>query len=512
MNCLKCNSPMPTNARFCGVCGHPVEAAAPVVRMTPAPSSSIPAAATPHGPRPATPIDGSRAAWSIVALLNRAKNIVLTPKTEWPSIAGEATSIAQLSIGYVVPLTAYAVVMSVVRLVLIGTQLPFGSVVHTPLSGAIGIAAWTFVGSFIGLFLVGLIVNLLAPTFGGIRDQTQALKVAAYSLTPAYLGSVLALSPVMPTLLQFVVLCYGLHVLYLGLPVVMRAPPERALGYTVTVVVCCFVLGFVTMIAGAGFGIVAHSTGLLGNNGTSETASADQSAAILGNGMGDILGTDAKGKAGLTAAVSNLIKAGDQTSNSSGTPTDNGLQNAAPASSPDAAQNPGAAVGGLLGAIGGALGGDHPKAAVDFKSLTPLLPPDLPGMKRTSASGESQGAIGIKTTTATGTYQGGGGTVTVEITDMSAVSGLMGLAGTLVQNSTSESDTGFERDQLIDGRSVHEKYDAPSKHGDITFMVAKRYQVELTGDGIDMNTLEHAVGHMDLARLEGMKDQGSTAQ
>jgi hypothetical protein len=482
------------------------------VRSAYAAASAIPAAASAGGAEAAASLGESWSGWSAARILTRVKNILLTPKAEWPVIAAEPTPMVQLCVGYVAPVTAWAALVSLVHLSLIGTRLPFGTLVRAPLAGGLGLAAWTFVASFIGLLLAGLIVNALAPTFGGTRDQTQAFKVAAYSLTPAYCGSVLALSPVLPGLLQFLVLCYGLYVLYLGLPVLMRAPQTRALGYTATVVACCFVLSFVIMLATTALGIFAASTEILGNN-AAKAASEDQSAAILGNGMGEILGTDAKGKAGITAALSNLIKAGDQTAAPANAPTNNGLQNAAPANSPaDSAQNAGAAVGGLLGALGGALGGDHPRAAVDFKALKPLLPPDLPGMKRTAASGESQAAIGIKTTSATGTYQGSTGTIKVEITDMSAVSGLMGMAGALVQNTTSESDTGFERDQVIGGRSAHEKYDAPSKHGDITLMVAKRYQVEVSGDGVDMNTLEQAVSRIDMSRLEGMKDLGSAPQ
>ena len=40
-------------------------------------------------------------------------------------------------------------------------------------------------------------------------------------------------------------------------------------------------------------------------------------------------------------------------------------------------------------------------------------------------------------------------------------------------------------------------------------MVAKRFQVGVNGDGVDMNTLEQSLGRIDLARLESMKDQGS---
>ncbi len=59
---------------------------------------------------------------------------------------------------------------------------------------------------------------------------------------------------------------------------------------------------------------------------------------------------------------------------------------------------------------------------------------------------------------------------------------------------------------------MHEKYDNPGKHGVLTAMIAKRYQVELTGDGVDMGTLEKALGSVDLSRLEAMKDQGGPAK
>jgi hypothetical protein len=172
-----------------------------------------------------------------------------------------------------------------------------------------------------------------------------------------------------------------------------------------------------------------------------------------------------------------------------------------------------AAAGGLLMALGGALGGNHPVAVVDFKALTPLLPGSLPGMKRLDAKGENQGAVGVKTASATANYQrDSGGGVQIAISDMSGVSGLMDLAGALVQNTTSQSDSGYEKDTVIGGRSVHEKFDSKAKKGDLSVMLGKRFQVEITGDGVDMSVLEQALGQVDLARLESMKEQGASPQ
>jgi hypothetical protein len=85
----------------------------------------------------------------------------------------------------------------------------------------------------------------------------------------------------------------------------------------------------------------------------------------------------------------------------------------------------------------------------------------------------------------------------------------MGLAGALVQNTTSESDSGYERDKVIGGRSVHEKYDAKASKGDLSVMLVKRFQVDITGDRVAMGSLEQALGQIDLAQLEAMKDQGA---
>jgi hypothetical protein len=85
----------------------------------------------------------------------------------------------------------------------------------------------------------------------------------------------------------------------------------------------------------------------------------------------------------------------------------------------------------------------------------------------------------------------------------------MDLAGALVENTTSQSDSGYEKDTVIGGRSVHEKFDAKARKGDLSVLLAKRFQVEITGDGVDMSSLEQALGQVDLARLESMKDQGA---
>jgi hypothetical protein len=244
-----------------------------------------------------------------------------------------------------------------------------------------------------------------------------------------------------------------------------------------------------------------------------QAAARDQGAAAVGNVIGNMLGTDAQGKAGLGAALSNMAKLGEQSQQQAAQQNGGAAVNTnAPPTAADT-QNAVAGAGGLLTALGGALGGPNRDAPVDFKNLSDLLPTSLQGMKRTNAQGAAQGALGVKTTSATADYVGANGaTVHLEIADMTGLSGLMDLANNLVQNTTSQSDTGYEKDVTLNGRSAHEKYDAPNQRGDISMQVAKRFTVDVTGQGMEMAALEQAYSQIDLSRLESMKDQGAQHQ
>jgi len=544
MNCPHCNEPVAANARFCGVCGNAITASVQTFEPALAGSAAHASAGA------ASPAD------SIAApLIVRVKNMILTPKTEWPVVEREPTSIGQLYLSYVAPLALFAAVLAFIHVTLIGVHLPFGGTIRQPFSLGLTSLVMTLVGAFIGLLIVGFIINVLAPTFGGVRDMRQAVKTAAYAFTPAWIGAVFGLLPAFSTLLQLAADVYAIYVLYLGLPIMMRGKKESAAGYTASVVVCTIILGFVLGAVMAGVGI-ATGGALSRFSPMSEATKAeerDQAAATVGNVIGNMLGTDEKGKQDLSNALSKVAAAADENASSSRSRATYGTNNgartgtasgaggaagsgsgagssdtgagssgsgsgadssgsAASSSSTGAGgaasqQDAGQAVGGLLSALGGALGGSHRVTPVDFQTLKGMLPPSLPGMERTNASGEAKQGLGMQSTHATGTYKGtDGASVELTIADASAVSGLMDLAESLPQTTDSESDSGYEKDVILGGRKVHEKYNTRSRHGELQAIVAKRFAIDLTGEGVDMSKLESAFGTVDLGKLESMKD------
>jgi hypothetical protein len=179
-----------------------------------------------------------------MALMDRVKGILLTPKQEWPVINGEQASVGGLYTGYIIPLAAIGPIAMVIGWSVFGMSVPFVGSIKLPIGYAVRNAVITYVAGLVGVYVLALIIDALAPTFGGQKNQVQALKAAAYSYTAAWVAGIFMVFPVLG-IITLLVSLYSLYLLYLGLPIVMKAPQDKAVGYTVVVVLVAIVLWIV---------------------------------------------------------------------------------------------------------------------------------------------------------------------------------------------------------------------------------------------------------------------------
>src|SRR5438094_6626062 len=112
-----------------------------------------------------------------MALVDRVKRILLTPKQEWPVIETEPATPGSLYTGYAIPLAAIPALAGFIGLSLVGISM-LGGRIQAPIGTGLTWAAVQYCGSLIGVYVLALIINGLAPSFGGTKNQTQALKVA----------------------------------------------------------------------------------------------------------------------------------------------------------------------------------------------------------------------------------------------------------------------------------------------------------------------------------------------
>lgn len=177
----------------------------------------------------------------IVAL---AKGLITRPREEWRAIVGEPSDTASLFKGYVIPVSAIPAVAGFIGLVVLARMFAPG------LPGfSVGALLLQSVASYIlglaGVWVFGKIVQALAPRFGGTGEEVPAMKLAAYSPTAMWLAGVFALVP--PLAVLAVLGLYSLYILYRGVPVVTRVPEDKALVFTLALIVCAIVVNFLVV-------------------------------------------------------------------------------------------------------------------------------------------------------------------------------------------------------------------------------------------------------------------------
>jgi hypothetical protein len=176
-------------------------------------------------------------------IMERIKGILLRPKEEWQTIAGETTPIAELYKNYIILLAAIGPAASFIGMSLVGISLPVGGAYRVSIATGIVSAVVQYCLTLVGVYVLAFIVDALAPSFAGQKNIEQAFKLAAYSYTPGWLVGIFALIP--PLGVLGILGLYGIYLLYLGLPVLMKSPKEKSTGYTIAIIIAAIIIFFV---------------------------------------------------------------------------------------------------------------------------------------------------------------------------------------------------------------------------------------------------------------------------
>lgn len=415
-------------------------------------------------------------------LIARAKNILLTPKTEWPVIAGETETVQSLYLNYIVVLAAIPAVIGFIKSSILGSGA-FGITVRSSIGAGITQMIVQYVLTLAMLFVMALIIDALAGTFGAQKNQVQALKTSAYTYTASAIASIgLILGLGLGMLIGLAGAIYGIYLLYLGLPSTMKCPQEKAGGYAAVAIICAIVLWWV-------IGLVTFSI-----VGTSMLGAASSGFHIGSSDSGSV-SIDSNSALGKLAAMG---AAAEKASKQMDAAQKSGDANAQ-------AQ----ATGQMLGAV---LGGGSQVEALAPDAIKAFVPDTLAGLKRTSVSAERNGAMGMQVSNATAAYSDGQHTLHLEIADTGSAKGIMALAGAVGVEADNETDHGYDKTYKQDGRLVHEQWDSQSKYGEFGIILGDRFSVKVSGNADSIDQLKAAVGSINLAGLEALKNQGVKPQ
>jgi hypothetical protein len=164
----------------------------------------------------------------------RAKDIIVTPKTEWLVIAAEEPNTAEIFKGYVLPLALIPSIAYIIGLGVIGRGM------MSSFSWGIAMGLIQFILAFVGVYISAYVIAFLAPRFASQRDMGRAVQLVAYSYTPAWLAGILSIVPALG-ILAFAGGIYGLYLMYLGLPHMMKTPQDKVSVYMAVSIVAVMV-------------------------------------------------------------------------------------------------------------------------------------------------------------------------------------------------------------------------------------------------------------------------------
>jgi hypothetical protein len=177
-------------------------------------------------------------------LIDRAKNILLTPKTEWVTIAGESATLPSLLTTYVLPMAAIPAIASVLSGVVVG--------IGTSMQFIITSALITYASTIISFIVTAYVTDMLANTFKSEKNLDKSAQLVAYSATGSWVASILSIIPFIGWLGSIAGGIYAIYLLYLGVGPVKKTPEDQRAIYVVIIVV---VLIVVSMILGSVLGM-----------------------------------------------------------------------------------------------------------------------------------------------------------------------------------------------------------------------------------------------------------------
>jgi len=405
----------------------------------------------------------------ITKLVDRVKGILLNPDSEWDVIAKETTTVPELYKNYIVILAAIPAIFAFIKGSLIGYDVPLLGSYRVGMGAGVAGMLVSYGLSLIQIYVLALIINALATSFGAQKNFLQALKAVGYAFTGSFIAGAGQIIPWLAPLIAIAGAVFSIYLLKTGLPHTLGCPPQRAVAYTaVSIIAAIRLSGVIGVVVREITVPVMPGPGL-----DSATVQFDKDSPL----------------AKLDGYANKLEEASKKVE-------------AAQASGDTAAQQE--AMGAMFGAV---LGGGAVEALAP-EQLQAMVPESLASLPRTTIAAERNGAVGLQVSEARATYGNDAGRViNLEITDAGSAKGMLALAGMAGLQEDQTSDRGFSKTYHLDGRMVHEEWDNGG-HGEYMEVVGDRFTVKVSGDAASIDVLKAALHELNLDQLAALKDEG----
>lgn len=170
-------------------------------------------------------------------IIDRIKEIVLKPRETWEIIRTEETTMVGLFKNYLLLLVAAPALALFLGLLIVGVPINIVKLHQYKFGQCLVTTLVLFAVTVVLIWLLGKLISLIAPNFGSTSDDLKGFKVSVYTFTPFLVAGLCMIIPSFGVVVMLLAVLYGLFILYIGLPIVMGTPKEKAFPYSIVVMV-----------------------------------------------------------------------------------------------------------------------------------------------------------------------------------------------------------------------------------------------------------------------------------
>ena len=173
-------------------------------------------------------------------LVDRAKNMILTPKTEWLVVDAETPDPPKILTGYVIPLVLLGAAAAFVGYGLIGFSML--GVKIAGINWGLYYAVNQIIIGIASVYITAFVVDALAPSFGSEKNFGKSFQLVAYGATPSLLAGILAILPMLAGIASLAAVIYTVYIWYIGIGPLKRTPEDKRVVYLVIIFIVLIVV------------------------------------------------------------------------------------------------------------------------------------------------------------------------------------------------------------------------------------------------------------------------------
>ena len=171
-------------------------------------------------------------------LIERVKNMLTTPRTEWLVVETETATPKSLLTGYVLPLAILASLgQHILGLAFISRYMGTSYFIRAAFIGLVSL--------IIGFYITAYIIDYLSSGFASEKNINKSAQLVAFSYTPIWIAGFLSFIPFLGFFIVIAGWVYFIYLFYLGLGILKKTPEYKKVIYMVVAFIVMLTVNFI---------------------------------------------------------------------------------------------------------------------------------------------------------------------------------------------------------------------------------------------------------------------------